>query len=180
MLLPGFVNCHSHAFQRALRGKSDEGGGCFWKWREQMYRLVTHMKDGEFKRVCRRCFDEMRDAGITTVGEFHYFHHGVDVESDPSERFKYDHLVLEAARESGIRIVLLEAFYCYAGIGDSSLSPAQKRYFTPSVSDFKTHIKNLRLQSEDHATQSGVLGNARDVFSIYFSRCPDFRDDSPR
>ena len=98
IMLPGFVNCHSHAFQRGLRGKGEEGGGNFWQWRESMYDLVTTMKDDEFKQHCALTFREMRASGCTSVGEFHYFHHG-----NNEARYKYDRMILEAAQEVGIR-----------------------------------------------------------------------------
>ena len=76
--IPGFVNTHSHAFQRGLRGKGEQfasGVDSFWGWREQMYRLVEQLSVSEFRELCVQSFREMRQSGITTVGEFHYFHH---------------------------------------------------------------------------------------------------------
>jgi hypothetical protein len=79
------------------------------------------------------------------VGEFHYFHHGAEYRSDPSARFKYDTLVLEAAQEVGIRIVLLQAMYCFAGItdtgkGDTGLNAAQERFKAQSFAEFDVSI----------------------------------------
>lgn len=113
-LLPGFVNAHSHAFQRGLRGSGERfssGAGSFWSWREAMYALVGSLDGEALRQVCRQAFAEMRDAGITTVGEFHYLHHDSDGD------FAFDDVVLEAASEVGIRIVLLQAYYSAAGIG---------------------------------------------------------------
>ena len=78
-LLPGMVSAHSHAFQRGLRGRGETfpaGGGSFWTWREAMYGLVGQLEVDEFQALCLQAFREMRSAGITTVGEFHYFHNG--------------------------------------------------------------------------------------------------------
>ena len=128
--LPGFINAHSHAFQRGLRGRgenferNDFGG--FWGWREEMYQLVDELTIDQFRGLCVQCFSEMRDAGITTVGEFHYFHH--DKEND----FAMDIAVLEAADEVGIRIVLLHANYAHGGFG-KSLSGGQRRFATASL-----------------------------------------------
>src|SRR5258707_14315822 len=77
-LLPGLVSAHSHAFQRALRGRGERfpaGAGSFWSWREAMYELAGGLDAEGFERLCLLTFREMRAAGITTVGEFHYFHH---------------------------------------------------------------------------------------------------------
>ena len=76
--LPGFVNAHSHAFQRGLRGRGEHfanGGDSFWGWREEMYKLVDELSVEKFRELCVQSFSEMLKAGITTVGEFHYFHH---------------------------------------------------------------------------------------------------------
>src|SRR3954471_7806323 len=87
-LLPGFVNTHSHAFQRGLRGQGERfpaGSGDFWTWREAMYALVERLDERELFRLSVQAFEEMRDAGTTTVGEFHYLHHagdGTDYEFD--------------------------------------------------------------------------------------------------
>ncbi|MBT8108543.1 MAG: formimidoylglutamate deiminase, partial [Gammaproteobacteria bacterium] len=43
-VIPGLCNAHSHAFQRALAGhteqRSPEGRDNFWSWRERMYELA--------------------------------------------------------------------------------------------------------------------------------------------
>ena len=38
LVIPGLANAHSHAFHRALRGRTQGGRGDFWSWREQMRR----------------------------------------------------------------------------------------------------------------------------------------------
>lgn len=94
ILIPGFVNAHSHAFQRGLRGKGEEGDGNFWTWRQGMMNLVTSLRGHAFRSHCARCFREMRDRGITCVGEFHYFHHEFIEEWEGGDigslRYKYD------------------------------------------------------------------------------------------
>ena len=72
------VNAHSHAFQRGLRGRGETfptGSGNFWTWREAMYALVGRLDSAELYALSLQGFREMRAAGITTVGEFHYVHH---------------------------------------------------------------------------------------------------------
>ena len=69
-LLPGFVNGHSHAFQRAMRGRGESyphGAGSFFTWRESMYRLVDSLDPDRCHEISKRCFEEMLDVGITTV-----------------------------------------------------------------------------------------------------------------
>jgi formimidoylglutamate deiminase len=124
-LLPGFVNAHSHAFQRGLRGRGEvftNPADDFWSWREAMYGLVeTLTPDAVFEHSVR-AFQEMRVAGITSVGEFHYIHH-----SDQGLDFALDAAVLSAAAEADIRIVLLYACYLSGGF-NVPISGAQRRF----------------------------------------------------
>ena len=155
-LLPGFVNTHSHAFQRGLRGSGERfssGAGSFWSWREAMYALVASLDRTGFKRVCRQAFAEMRDAGITTVGEFHYLHHDRDGD------FAFDDIVLEAASEVGIRMVLLQAYYAAGGIG-RVLEPGQRRFATLDFREYWLQLDRLARRL-DPATQSlGVVAHS--------------------
>jgi len=139
-LLPGFVNTHSHAFQRGLRGQGDRfpaGAGSFWTWREAMYRLVSELDEAAFRRLCVQAFGEMLDAGITTVGEFHYFHHSRDAKD-----FAFDEVVLHAAAEAGIRIVLLESYYVTGGVG-RPLEGGQRRFDAVSPDAFWRQMDRL-------------------------------------
>ena len=132
-LLPGFVNAHSHAFQRGLRGQGEQfpaDAENFWTWREAMYGLVAGLTAESLLELSRSAFNEMRRAGITTVGEFHYLHH-----LQAEDRFAGDRVVLQAARESGIRIVLLSAHYTHGGFGES-LSGGQLQFDTTDASTY--------------------------------------------
>src|SRR5919108_1042102 len=70
LALPGFVNAHSHAFQRALRGRTE--GGDFWAWRESMLDVARGLTPGHVRKDYVETYREMRAAGYTAVGEFHY------------------------------------------------------------------------------------------------------------
>ncbi|MGN6393747.1 MAG: formimidoylglutamate deiminase [Gemmatimonadales bacterium] len=148
-LLPGFIDTHSHAFQRGLRGRGEEfpaGAGSFWTWREAMYALVNSLDRAALGRISARAFAEMRDAGITTVGEFHYLHH--DREGD----FALDEAILQAAADAGIRLVLLYCFYA-TGAPGRPLDPGQRRFATPSVDEFWHQVDRLAIRL-DPATQT--------------------------
>jgi formimidoylglutamate deiminase len=148
-LLPGFVDTHSHAFQRGLRGHGERfpaGAGSFWTWREAMYALVGSLDRATLRRLSAQAFAEMRDAGITTVGEFHYLHH--EREGD----FALDEAVLEAARDAGIRMVLLYSYYA-TGAPGRPLEGGQRRFATPSVDGFWRQLDRLSPMI-DPATQS--------------------------
>jgi formimidoylglutamate deiminase len=128
-LLPGFVNAHSHAFQRGLRGKA-ESFGSFWSWREEMYRLARSLDAERFKSLATLAFREMLSSGITTVGEFHYLHH-----LQGSRGYELDRAVVEAAREAGIRLVLLDVCYMTGDVG-KPIEGAQARFASSSVDEF--------------------------------------------
>ena len=157
LYLPGFVNAHSHAFQRGLRGRGEAfpaGANSFWGWREEMYRLVDEVDSTSFKSWCLSAFQEMRNAGITTVGEFHYLHH--------EEQFDYafDDIVIEAAKEVGIRLVLLHASYQHAGIG-MPLSEEQKRFNTQDFDKWKTQIEAMSTRiSESELCSLGLVAHS--------------------
>ncbi|HEX6886200.1 MAG TPA: formimidoylglutamate deiminase [Planctomycetota bacterium] len=138
-LLPGFLNAHSHAFQRGLRGRGErfpQGAGSFWSWREAMYGLVGELDAARLRALATQAFREMLAAGITTVGEFHYLHHAKEGD------WELDEAVLEAARESGIRLVLLQAYYRTGAIGQP-LAGAQRRFDARSFEEFWRHADAL-------------------------------------
>ena len=113
--LPGLANAHSHAFQRALRGRTQAGTGSFWTWREEMYGFAERLDPDGCFALARACFGEMALAGVTCVGEFHYLHHAPDGApyEDPNAMGR---AVIAAAREAGIRITLLDACYLHGGL----------------------------------------------------------------
>ena len=152
-LVPGLVDAHSHAFQRGLRGRGETfftGAGSFWTWREAMYALVESLDGVAFRDLCVRAFAEMRDAGITTVGEFHYLHH-----ADGSADGSFDALVLDAATEMGIRLVLLQSYYETGGIG-RPLEPAQRRFSVGSTAEYWERFDRLAERLDPTLQTLGV------------------------
>lgn len=155
-LIPGFVNAHSHAFQRGLRGLGErfpQGAGSFWSWREAMYQLVGELDAGRLHALSLQAFREMLAAGITTVGEFHYLHH--DLRRGPSGDWALDDAVLAAARESGIRLVLLEVFYRTGAIG-KPLEGAQLGFDARSFDEYWGRIDALRPRLDRTRESLGV------------------------
>jgi formiminoglutamate deiminase len=124
--LPGLANAHSHAFQRTFRGKTEVGRGTFWTWRERMYETASRLDPDSYFELARATFGEMALAGVTSVGEFHYLHHGEDGTpyDDPNAMGA---AVIAAARDAGIRITLIDACYLHGGIGEE-LNEVQRRF----------------------------------------------------
>jgi formiminoglutamate deiminase len=116
LTLAGLANCHSHAFHRSLRGRTQAGRGSFWTWRDQMYALAESLTPDSYRDLAVQVYAEMRATGITAVGEFHYLHHQPDGTpyDDPNEMGR---ALLDAADEVGIRIRLLDTCYLAAGFG---------------------------------------------------------------
>jgi formimidoylglutamate deiminase len=155
-LLPGFVNAHSHAFQRGLRGAVERfsgSPGSFWSWREGMYALAASLDRESLGLLCRRTFGEMRSAGITAVGEFHYLHH------DGDRDWAFDEVVLEAAAEAGIRLVLLQACYSAGGIG-RALEPGQRRFDTVDLPTYWRQWDRLARRLDPRTQSLGVVAHS--------------------
>lgn len=148
-LLPGFVNTHSHAFQRAVRGRTEypwRSGSreeSFWSWREIMYRAASELDPTDLEAVSQAVYVEMVKSGITRVGEFHYLHHRVDGTpyEDPDE---LTNRVLSAARSAGLSVTLLRSFYQRAGVGRPDPEGAQKIFCDPSLEYYLETIERLR------------------------------------
>src|SRR5437868_8508844 len=100
--LPGFVNAHSHAFQRALRGRTE--GEDFWGWRDSMLDLAQGLSPEQVRTGYVQVYREMLAAGYKAVGEFHYL------------GLPEAHAAVEAAADAGIELVLLFAAYGRGGL----------------------------------------------------------------
>ncbi len=127
LTLPGFANAHSHAFHRALRGRTHADRGSFWTWRDQMYHVASTLDPDSYYRLARAVYAEMALAGITTVGEFHYLHHapgGVRYD-DPNAM---GHALIRAAHDAGIRITLIDTLYLTSTVDGAPLEGVQLRF----------------------------------------------------
>ena len=141
LTLPGMANCHSHAFHRALRGRTQQGRGTFWTWRDQMYAVASRLDPDTYYDLARATYREMLAAGFTSVGEFHYLHHGPDGTpyDDPNAMGL---AVVEAARDAGIRIALLDTCYLAGGIGQAP-EGVQKRFSDGAVDGWASRVERV-------------------------------------
>ncbi|MET7278271.1 formimidoylglutamate deiminase [Kribbella sp. NPDC005582] len=142
LVIPGLANCHSHAFHRALRGRTQTERGTFWTWREQMYAVASALTPDSYYNLARAVYGEMLLAGITAVGEFHYLHHA------PGGR-RYDDpnamgaALIAAARDVGLRITLLDTCYLAGGI-DQPLSEVQQRFSDGDAASWAVRVAALK------------------------------------
>ncbi|TFC77839.1 formimidoylglutamate deiminase, partial [Cryobacterium cheniae] len=141
-VLPGLANAHSHAFHRALRGRTHGAGGDFWQWRETMYEVAAGLDPERYFLLARAVFAEMLVSGFTAVGEFHYLHHRPDGSRHATEH-AMELALAAAAREVGIRLVLLDTLYLDGGIG-VPLAPAQRAFGDGSAAAWLARWHSLR------------------------------------
>jgi formiminoglutamate deiminase len=163
LVLPGLANAHSHAFHRALRGRTHENGGTFWTWREAMYSVATRLDPDSYLALARATYAEMALAGITCVGEFHYLHHGPDgvPYDDPNAM---GHALYQAAWEAGIRLTLLDACYLRGGLtpeGHLPLDIAQRRFSDWDVEQWAARV--ARLEQTPHVRVGVAAHSVRAV-----------------
>ena len=142
-LAPGFINDHSHAFQRGLRGAAEEiepsrPRDDFWTWRERMYALADGLSPDSIRGASRRCYEEMLFAGYTSVTEFHYVHHRPDGTPYDDPNVLANALAL-AAEDAGIRLLLLPVAYARGGL---------PRFRDVSVRSFLRRVDDLREWAE--------------------------------
>jgi formiminoglutamate deiminase len=132
--IPGLANVHSHAFQHSLRGTVESGAGDFWAWRREMYSR-TDWNRADYYEYARVVFQEMVEAGITAVGEFHYLHqHGNEL----------GEALIEAAGEVGIRITLIDACYLRGGLDGRPLDRAQRSFSDGDAEHWVRRVDQLR------------------------------------
>lgn len=130
IVLPGMLNLHSHAFQRAMAGLAEQATGekdSFWTWRDLMYQFLAKLTPEDLQIIAAQVYVEMLKAGYTTVGEFHYVHHQPNGQpyQDPSLTSQH---IIAAAKETGIAISHLPTLYQYSGFGGLPATANQKRF----------------------------------------------------
>jgi formiminoglutamate deiminase len=160
LVLPGFANTHSHAFHRALRGRTHGERGSFWTWRNLMYDVAARLDPDSYFELARAVYGEMALAGITAVGEFHYLHHGPDGRRYDNPNAMGDAL-LAAAREAGIRITLLDALYLTATVDGAPLEGVQRRFGDRDFDAWATRVEALK--SAAHARIGAAIHSVRAV-----------------
>jgi formiminoglutamate deiminase len=155
VVLPGLANAHSHAFHRALRGRTHADGGSFWTWRAGMYALATALTPELYERLARAVYAEMALGGTTAVGEFHYVHHRADGTPYPAAEGGPNAMaeaLRSAARDAGVHLTLLDTCYLHGGLGPDGhepLAPEQARFGDGTVAAWARRVDALRAAWAD-------------------------------
>ena len=149
LVMPGMATVHSHAFQRALRGRTQRrstAAATFWTWRGLMFALAERLnpRDALQYRALRLC------------GAGHVGRDGGRRVSLPASRPRrapirrsgravggHDPRPRAAA---GIRITLIRAAYHARRLSAGVWRPGQQRFCDPSVEQVLADVETLRAR----------------------------------
>jgi formimidoylglutamate deiminase len=156
-VVPGMPNLHSHAFQRAMAGLTEQlgqtgaGGDSFWTWRQVMYGFVGRLTPDQVQAIAAQLYVEMLKAGYTAVGEFHYLHH--DPEGRPYADFaEMSERIVTAAQSTGIGLTHLPVLYGYGGFGGQPAGGGQRRF----LHDVNNYLRLINRLLQRHANNPQV------------------------
>ncbi len=160
-LVPGMPNLHSHAFQRALAGRTGRATAqgsvtdSFWTWRAAMYGFLDRLDPDAYQAIATQAFVEMLKAGYTAVAEFHYVHHDPRgwAYADPAE---LAHRIVAAARNTGIGLTLLPVFYAHSGFDGAEPAASQRRF----IHTLESYARLVARLATDADAQGFVVGVA--------------------
>ena len=170
-VLPGLVNAHSHAFQRAIAGLTEcrrasgnsdgraEGDDDFWSWRDRMYSAANRITPAQLEAIARLLYAELLMGGYTHVCEFHYLHNAPDGKpyADPPEMSR---ALVRAARTVGIGLTLLPTLYMRSGFGAPGLRADQLRFASSPDSVMRIVDGVLRLRTRPAGADGKVSGHS--------------------
>lgn len=176
LTIPGLANVHSHAFHRALRGRTHAGKGTFWTWRTAMYALAERLDPDTYYDLARATYAEMALAGITCVGEFHYLHHapGGRGYQDPNAM---GHALLAAAHDAGIRITLLDTLYLTSTVDGQPPRGLQLRFSDGDLDGWSE--RHASLTAPPGANVAAALHSVRAVPAVVLSAFADRNSTGP-
>lgn len=140
-VLPGLVNAHSHAFQRAIAGlterRSNNPSDDFWSWRDRMYSAALRISPDQLEAIATQLYTELLAGGFTHVCEFHYLHNAPNGQTyaNPAEMSL---ALVRAAQRTGIGLTLMPTLYMRSGFNATGLRDDQRRF--ASSPDSIVHI----------------------------------------
>ena len=140
-VLPGLVNAHSHAFQRAFAGlaeRRETSSDTFWSWRDRMYGVAQRITPAQLRAVAAHLYLELLRGGYTQVCEFHYLQHAPD-----GQPYEAPHTlawaVADAAADIGMGLTLLPVLYERAGFQQPQLRDDQRRFAMNATQVWAAH-----------------------------------------
>lgn len=160
-VLPGVVNAHSHAFQRAIVGlteRRNSGAGQsddFWSWRDRMYSAANCITPQQLETIASQLYAELLAGGYTQVCEFHYLHNAM-AGAPYAQVAEMSLALVRAARRTGIGLTLLPTLYMRAGFADNTLREDQRRFASTPDSIVRIVEELQRLTVEDTNINVGV------------------------
>lgn len=157
-VIPGMINCHSHAFQRAFAGFSEqgsEGKDSFWTWRNVMYKFLAQLSAENAETIATQLYIEMVKSGYTRVAEFHYLHH--DVSGQPyQELATMARAIFNAAKTTNIGLTMLPVMYQFSGFGAQAPNEGQQRFIN-STEQFNQLVSDCFALTKDYSnTNVGI------------------------
>ncbi len=161
-LIPSPINLHSHCFQRAMSGLSEQSEtkkNDFWSWRNFMYKFLNQINPDYFESICAYAQMEMLEAGYAGVTEFHYIHN--DLSGAPFNTLsEMSQRVVNASYQSGIGLTLLPVLYEQGGVFGESLISGQKRFGLNLEEFFKLVDELHSIQKKEKDTTIGVAAHS--------------------
>jgi len=152
-LMPGMINLHSHAHQRAMAGMSEFraseawGEDSFWTWRVAMHAFAKVLTPEMLETIATQLYVEMVKAGFTSVCEFHYMHHDADgtAYAEPAEMSL---ALVRAAQTAGIGLTMLPVLYSQGGYLGKEPNEGQRRFIC-SPEQLLSIISTLQIDAVD-------------------------------
>jgi formimidoylglutamate deiminase len=175
--LPGFVDAHSHAFQRAFAGlaeRRDAEHDDFWSWRDRMYGVALRIEPDTLRAIAAQLYVELLRGGYTQVCEFHYLQHKPDGTpyADPGT---LAWALADAAQQTGIELTLLPVLYERAGFDAPALRADQRRFATDADA-----VLSLQRAARERGLRCGVaIHSLRAARPASITRVADGAGDSP-
>ena len=177
--IPGFVNSHSHAFQYAMAGITENHhsntSSNFWTWRNAMYDLALNISPDEMQKIATMLYNEMLRNGYTQVAEFHYLHH--DKSGNYYEnRAEMSERLLLAAKDVGIEITIIPICYSKGGFG-ANYFPEQKRFISKNSNDYFKLFESTLKVCKNYKTNIGIgVHSLRAVDANCFKEINEFNN----
>ncbi len=175
-VIPGMVNLHSHAFQKAFVGLTEfqaDKEDSFWSWRDSMYQLLQRLTLDDMHTVATYLYQEMLLNGYTSCAEFHYLHR--EATSPDSDSFDASNAVIQGALKAGIALCHCPVFYSYSGFGEQPPNPGQQP-FLHTVEAFQSLMERLKQQyTRDSLISFGIAPHSlRAVSASQLKRLTDW------